>query len=99
MLVMFDLPVGNKRQMRDAAQFRDFLLDEGFEKAQFSVYVRLCNGRERYETYLRRIERNLPVSGDVHVLFFTDKQYENIVRFTGKRKEPGRKNPGQLALF
>ena len=99
MLVMFDLPVGTKAQTREATQFRGFLLDEGFEMAQFSIYIRLCNGKERYETYLRRIERHLPEGGDVHILGFTDKQYENIVRFSGQAKSPTRKNPDQLALF
>ena len=43
--VMFDLPVGTKAEMRAATKFREYLLDEGFEKSQFSVYARFCNGR------------------------------------------------------
>jgi CRISPR-associated protein Cas2 len=96
---MFDLPVGNKQQMRDAARFRQFLLDEGFEMSQFSVYARFCNGRDRYETYLKRIEANLPEKGEVHVLTFTDRQYEAIVRFSSQRRRKPRRNPDQLALF
>jgi CRISPR-associated protein Cas2 len=97
--VMFDLPVGTKKQMRDAARFREFLLDEGFEMSQFSVYARFCNGKESFEAHLRRIERNLPEKGDVHVLTFTDRQYENIVRFSSQRRKRPRKNPDQLAMF
>jgi CRISPR-associated protein Cas2 len=97
--VMFDLPVGSREQSRNATKFREFLLDQGFEKSQFSVYARFCNGKEQFETYLRRIEANLPDSGDVHVLTFTDKQYENIVRFSGRRRKRQQKNPDQLALF
>ena len=41
-LVMFDLPVGTKEQMRAATRFREYLLDEGFEMAQFSIYARFC---------------------------------------------------------
>jgi CRISPR-associated protein Cas2 len=97
--VMFDLPVTTKDQARAATKFRDFLLDEGFEKSQFSVYARFCNGKEQFETYMRRVESSLPDRGDVHILSFTDRQYENIVRFSGQRRRRQRKNPDQLALF
>jgi CRISPR-associated protein Cas2 len=97
--VMFDLPVASKDQARAATKFREFLLDEGFEKSQFSVYARFCNGKEQFETYLRRIEASLPQNGDIHVLTFTDRQYENIIRFSGQRRRRQRKNPDQLALF
>lgn len=97
--VMFDLPVATREQSRAATRFREFLLDEGFEKSQFSVYARFCNGKEQFETYMRRIEANLPDRGDIHILSFTDRQYENIVRFSGQRRRRQRKNPDQLALF
>ncbi len=97
--VMFDLPVDTKDAMRAATKFREFLLDQGFEKSQFSVYARFCNGKEQYETYLRRIEGNMPSRGEVHILSFTDRQYENIVRFSGQRRRKPKKNPDQLALF
>lgn len=97
--VMFDLPVATKAQSKAATKFREFLLDEGFEKSQFSVYARFCNGKEQFEAYMRRIEAALPDRGDVHVLTFTDKQYENIVRFSGQRRRRQQKSPDQLALF
>lgn len=97
--VMFDLPVTTKAQAHAATRFRTFLLDEGFEKSQFSVYARFCNGKEQFETYMRRIEQSLPDRGDVHILTFTDKQYENIVRFSGQRRRRARKNPDQMVLF
>ena len=97
--VMFDLPVTSKTEARAATKFREYLLDEGFEKSQFSVYARFCNGKEQFETYMRRIEAHLPDRGDIHILSFTDRQYENIVRFSGQRRRRRRKNPDQLALF
>ncbi|SEJ53107.1 CRISPR-associated protein Cas2 [Sphingobium sp. AP50] len=97
--VMFDLPVTTREQARAATKFREFLLDEGFEKSQFSVYARFCNGKEQFETYMRRVESSLPDRGDVHILSFTDRQYENIVRFSGQRRRRQQKNPDQLALF
>ena len=97
--VMFDLPVGTKAETRAATKFREFLLDEGFEKSQFSIYARFCNGKEQLEAYQRRIEAHLPEKGDIHILSFTDRQYENIVRFAGQRRRRPRRNPDQLALF
>lgn len=99
MLVMFDLPVDSKPARKGATKFRQHLLDLGFEMSQFSVYARFCNGREQFEAYTRRIAEALPSSGDVHVLHFTDRQYENIIRFSGRRMRAAKEKPGQLALF
>lgn len=99
MLVTFDLPVETKKQRKAAHDFRMFLLDEGFEMSQFSNYLRFCVGREQFDAYARRIEGNLPERGDVFIFQFTDKQYENIVRFSDQGRQKRQKNPSQLALF
>ncbi|MFZ5914693.1 MAG: CRISPR-associated endonuclease Cas2 [Pseudomonadota bacterium] len=98
-MVMFDLPVGAKGERKAATDFRKFLLDEGFEMAQFSVYFRYCAGKEYAEAHTRRIGQNLPKGGKIDILFFTDKQYENIISFHGQARGAARKNPEQLALF
>lgn len=97
--VMFDLPVMTSTERKQATRFRNFLLDQGFEMAQFSVYLRCCAGKEQVETYARRIEQNLPPAGKVNLLTFTDRQYENIISFLGRRAESAQKNPDQLILF
>lgn len=99
MMVLFDLPVLTPKERKAATKFRKFLLDQGFEMSQFSVYLRFCSGKEQVETYTRRIEKNVPQTGKVHIVCFTDRQYENIVCFDGRKREPGRKNPEQYALF
>ena len=98
LLVMFDLPVETKPQRKAATRFRKFLLDQGFEMAQFSVYLRFCGSREMAETHLKRIEKNVPSRGQVSVLRFTDKQYETMWCFTGKAKSSP-KNPEQYTLI
>lgn len=97
--VLFDLPVTEKKARKDAVRFRNFLLDQGFEMAQFSVYQRFCYGKEMAENISGRIEKNLPESGKVHILIFTDKQYENMKRFRGKKLGKKPKNPDQFTLF
>ena len=89
MMVLFDLPVLTKVERRDAAKFRKFLLDQGFEMCQFSVYLRFCAGKEQIAgLYTRRVQRALPGAGNVQILYFTDKQYENIVSFDGPKRPP-----------
>ncbi len=97
--VLFDLPTQTKSQRRSASEFRNSLLDLGFEMAQFSVYQRFCNGKEIAEKYIRYVEKLIPEDGKVHILTFTDKQYENIITFNGKKQKEFKKNPEQYELF
>lgn len=97
--VLFDLPVRTALQRKQATGFRNFLLDNGFEMAQFSVYQRFCSGKEMADTYINKVEENLPEHGKVHILCFTDKQYENMRTFIGEKKNPDQKNPEQYTLF
>ena len=98
-MVLFDLPVVEPEERRAATGFRNFLKDQGFEMAQFSVYVRYTSGKEAVAALIKRIDSALPLHGKVDILQFTDKQYENIVSFHGKSRQPDRKNPEQFALF
>lgn len=98
-LVMFDLPTDTKPQRKAAGDFRNFLLDEGFERSQFSIYARFVSGKEAFETRIRRIERSLPEQGDVQILSLTDRQYRDIVHFSDQGRRQARKNPSQLVLF
>ena len=77
-LVFFDLPVGTKKERREATQFRNFLVKDGFYMIQFSVYARICNGVDSIETHERRIADNNPDRGSVRILTVTEKQYENM---------------------
>lgn len=97
--VMFDLPVGTPGERKTATKFRKFLLDQGFEMAQFSVYLRFAESKEAAETHIGRIHDSLPKKGKVHIVTLTDKQYGNARIFTGKKSERRRGNPNQLALF
>jgi CRISPR-associated protein Cas2 len=97
--VLFDLPVGTKRERKAATKFRQSLLDLGFEMTQFSVYLKFCAGKEQAEALSRRVEAGMPTSGKVHIVSITDKQYENIRTYRGSKREPSPKNPAQLALF
>jgi CRISPR-associated protein Cas2 len=99
MVVMFDLPVLEKAERKAATDFRNALLDMGFEMSQFSVYMRFCTSPAQVDTYCKQVERALPVGGRVSVMQFTDKQYERIINFYGRAKQPAKKAPDQFDLF
>ena len=99
MVVMFDLPVVEKKERKAATNFRNTLLDLGFEMAQFSVYLRFCTSQAQADVLAKRIEYALPENGKVNILFFTDKQYERVITFHGKSKQPPVKAPEQFDLF
>ncbi|MCL1887112.1 MAG: CRISPR-associated endonuclease Cas2 [Betaproteobacteria bacterium] len=99
LVVMFDLPVVEKKERKAASDFRKRLLDMGFEMSQFSVYMRFCTSPAQVDTYCKRVEENLPQGGRVHIVQLTDKQYERIITFRGKTKQPAQKSPDQYVLF
>lgn len=99
LFVLFDLPVLTKKERYAATKFRQGLLDLGFEMTQYSVYMRHCAGKEQAESLVRRVEAGMPSAGKVHMLQITDKQYENIRTFRGRKREPASKNPDQLVMF
>jgi CRISPR-associated protein Cas2 len=86
-MVLFDLPVMTPEERKAATGFRNYLLDEGFQMAQFSVYLRCTPSKEAASAYVRRIESAVPSDGKVDILQFTDRQYEHHLF------------PGQAARF
>lgn len=98
-LVMFDLPVHTKAQRKKATAFRQWLLNEGYEMSQFSIYLRFCAGKEQVDRRIRDIGRNLPGAGSVHILAVTDRQFADMVAFRGRERSSGRSKPDQLELF
>ena len=99
LFVMFDLPVGTKKERKQATRFRNELLDLGFEMSQFSVYLKYCASGEKADAVSDRISPLLPPGGKVDVLCITDKQFANMRRFHGKTQKKGDSNPSQLRLF
>ena len=98
-VAMFDLPTDTKRARKHYAQFRKFLLEDGFTMMQFSVYARHCASKENAEVHIGRIQRHLPPDGEVRVLSITDKQFERMMIFWGKMRKAPEPPPCQLELF
>ena len=74
-------------------------MKDGFSMMQYSVYLRHCASRENAEIHVKRIQSFLPPSGQVSILRITDKQFELIETFIGKKSVPPPLQPHQLEMF
>lgn len=99
LFAMFDLPVITKDERRRYTRFRNFLIKEGFEMMQFSVYARYCPSEQTGLAHKKRIKKALPNDGHVRVLMITDKQFGKMEVYYGKRPQKIEQPPDQLVLL
>ena len=100
MLVFFDLPVTTKADRKAYAQFRKFLVNDGYDMLQFSVYGRIVANRDAEEKHYARVVANLPPEGSVRVLTVTEKQYASMKLLVGMPLfQERRVNASQIVLF
>ena len=98
--VFFDLPTNTKTGRKAATQFRKFLLDDGFDMLQYSIYTRLCPNRDVAEKHMMRIKRHAPDSGSVRLLYLTEHQFAHMHVIVGEKTTQEKSVPaGQLAFF
>jgi CRISPR-associated protein Cas2 len=83
MLVFFDLPVVTKAERRAYTVFRRFLVNDGYDMIQFSVYGRILNGNDAEAKHMKRLVDNLPPDGSVRVLIVTEKQFAGMKLLVG----------------
>ena len=98
-MVMFDLPVTSKQDRQAATRFRNFLLDDGYQMSQFSVYLRFVGDRSKIPPYVKRVRQFAPENGMVSILFFTDKQLSETITIQKRTLKENPKKPEQLTLF
>ncbi|MEY4591849.1 MAG: hypothetical protein RIR18_744 [Pseudomonadota bacterium] len=100
LLLFFDLPMVTKTEKRAYVQFRRFLLNDGYDMLQFSVYGRLLNGADAQEKHLKRLADNLPPAGSVRCMTVTEKQYAGIRLLVGApRFQEKTVTAAQMLLF
>ena len=100
MLVFFDLPMVSKAEKRAYTVFRRFLLNDGYDMIQFSVYGRILNGSDAVDKHMRRLLANLPPEGSVRVLTLTEKQFVSMKLLVGlPRFQEKKVNAAQITLF
>jgi len=100
LVVFFDLPSVTKAEKRAYVQFRRFLLNDGYDMVQWSVYGRILNGKDAETKHIARLTGNLPPAGSVRCMTVTEKQYAGIRLLVGKPRFQEKKvNALQLLLF
>lgn len=101
LIVTFDLPVGTKEQRKRATDFRGFLLDDGFQMVQWSVYARPCVSFARQVTHLERVKQNLPPEGNVRAIFVTRAQWERsfVIQGSPASEMEAEELPEQIQLW
>lgn len=99
LMVFFDLPVKTKEQRKLASRFRKDLVKDGYIMLQLSVYARLCQGEDRTEKHIRRLQLATPPRGHVRAMKVTDRQYGRMMLMVGKRSQNEEKRTHQLVLF
>ena len=97
--VFFDLPTYTKKDRFIYSQFRKYLLKQGFEMKQFSVYIRHAASREHADTITASLEKNLPKNGEVSILQVTDKQFGMIKNYYCREPEPPPEERSQIMMF
>ncbi len=99
LLAMFDLPVDKPELRHEYAKFRAALIRQGFSMLQYSVYGHYVRSEEGDEALRRKVHAALPSHGQVRLLSVTDRQFEKMEVYFGKKRKPVEDPPMQLALF
>ena len=96
MMVMFDLPVKTKLDRHRYTVFHRFLLDDGFQMMQYSIYTRHCASREMSAVHAKRVRTRTPPRGEVRILPITEAQFAKMeIHRNFVRQQP---QPKQLPL-
>ena len=78
-----------------------FLIDDGYQMIQYSVYARACVTFARQETHLGRVKQNLPEEGSVRALFVTRAQWERsfVIQGSPASASEAEEMPDQIQLW
>ena len=100
LFVLFDLPVKTRANRKAYARFHKFLLRDGYDMVQLSIYARICNDPEAVEKHVVRLKANKPPDGSVRYMQVTEKQFVNMQVLVGeKKRKEDPKFARQLTFF
>lgn len=83
LILFFDLPVTIKKDRKTYAQFRKYLIQNGYMMMQYSVYCKIFANREAAVKHVANLEKSVPKKGQIRLLLVTEKQYAKIEIITG----------------
>ena len=85
-MVFFDLPTITPANRKDYANFRKYLIKNGFIMMQESVYSKLALNSTVVNSIVNGIKNNKPPEGIVQIITLTEKQFSKIEIITGEYK-------------
>jgi len=99
-VVMFDLPTNTKEHRKEYTKFHSFLMRDGYDMLQYSVYARICPNGDSADKHLKRLRTYSPSKGAVRVITITNKQFAEAHIITGDRtRQEKRVTEAQMLLF
>ena len=98
-MCLFDLPTETKVERKRHSEFRKNLLRDGFKRFQLSIYMRHCFSAENATVHVNRVQSVIPPKGKVAIFCITDRQFEKIQIFYGKKGRKPLPPPTQLEIF
>ncbi|MCB1065954.1 MAG: CRISPR-associated endonuclease Cas2 [Verrucomicrobiae bacterium] len=84
LIVAFDLPVKTPEERKRYTDFRKWLLKDGYQMLQYSVYIRPCVTYARQLTHIDRLRKSVPDEGHVRAIFVTRSQWEKSFIINGR---------------
>lgn len=87
LILFFDLPVTTKKDRKTYAQFRKYLIQNGYMMMQYSVYCKIFANREAAVKHVANLEKSVPKKGQIRLLLVTEKQYAKIEIITGGKSK------------
>ncbi|MBP7875505.1 CRISPR-associated endonuclease Cas2 [Candidatus Woesebacteria bacterium] len=98
-LLMFDLPVKTKLLRKVYTSFHKYLLKNGFDMIQFSIYTRHCPNYDAANGQVVRLSRAAPKRGSIRYLIVTEKQFAEMGILAGEKTTQELVNDGSQLVF
>lgn len=85
LIVFFDLPTTTSEDLKIYRNFRESLIKLGFYMFQESVYVKMVLNASVGKSVISKVEQLKPDRGLVQLITVTERQFQNIITFTGEQ--------------
>lgn len=99
MIVMFDIPSSDKKNINISKKFRNKLLDIGFNMMQYSVYIKYCSTKSNVEKHENYIKNLSPKVGKINIFTITNKQFQNIINIENNEYKINKSTPEEYQIF
>lgn len=83
-IVFFDLPMKDGKDISEYNKFRRKLITEGFIMLQESVYCKLALNLSVVNSIKNKVEKIAPKKGDIQILSITEKQFNQMQHINGR---------------